>query len=220
MDYGCWHSGFNRVYGFYKNEFWRDVKFCNRSRVYSGMKIFSLFLLLAFTSFKPGVDDGCLTSEERQLFNQINEYRQSKGLKAIPLSPSLTFVAKAHANDLFINEPTNARCNMHSWSSKGKWKSCCYTSDHKQAACMWDKPRELTKYTGDGFEIAAMLGETATAKAALDGWKSSQGHNMVIVNKGVWAKMDWQAMGIGMAGGYAVVWFGIEPDKQEKCISN
>jgi hypothetical protein len=54
-------------------------------------------------------------------------------------------------------------CNMHSWSDKGfnVWNSCCYTSDHAEAECMWDKPREITfgSFTGFGYENAAKSGE-------------------------------------------------------------
>ncbi|MCJ8329219.1 MAG: CAP domain-containing protein [Lentisphaeria bacterium] len=147
------------------------------------------------------------------------EYRKEKGLPAIALSKSLTIVAQMHVRDLEINEPHKeaSNCNMHSWSDVGeKWSGCCYTSDHKAAKCMWDKPRELTKYKGDGFEIAHgyLSGDSkATAAGGLAGWKGSPGHNAVMINLGIWKKVKWQAVGIGIYEKYAVIWFGKEKDK-------
>ena len=81
---------------------------------------------------------------------------------------------------------------------------------------MWDKPRELTSYTGDGYEIAYWSSGGATAKDGLDGWKKSKGHNAVLVNKGIWRQVEWQAIGIAIQGNYAVVWFGKELDSAQE----
>ncbi len=153
-----------------------------------------------------------LSKEELKLYNLIIEYRKSYGLPEIPISKSLTFVAQTHARDLMINRPDTAECNLHSWSNKGKWESCCYTDDHAKATCMWEKPRELTNYSGLGFEIAAYSGNYISAGIALELWKYSPGHNDVILNKNIW-KQEWKAIGIGIYGNYAVVWFGYAPDK-------
>jgi hypothetical protein len=151
-----------------------------------------------------------LTSDELKLYNLLIAYRAENGLKPIPLSSSLTVVAHLHARDLEINQPDSAGCNMHSWSGSGKWQSCCYTPDHAQKLCMWNKPRELTSYTGNGFEIAAkkydLLG---TELLAL--WKASKPHNDVILNKGVYNR-KWNAIGIGIYKNHSVIWFGHEVD--------
>ena len=152
-----------------------------------------------------------LTEEESKLYKFVMEYRQQKGLGAIPISKSLNIVAKTHVIDLFNNKPTSENCNEHSWSSKGKWSACCYTSDHAKAKCMWNKPRELTNYKGNGYEIAYWNSDDATAENALSGWQESPGHNAVIINKGIW-KQQWNAIGIGIYKNYAVIWFGNEPD--------
>ena len=57
-------------------------------------------------------------------------------------------------------------CNLHSWSDKGPWSACCYTPDHAQAQCMWDKPSELTNYPGNGYEISAAGYDSAQAALA------------------------------------------------------
>jgi hypothetical protein len=159
----------------------------------------------------------CLTATEIELYRFINEYRVQKGLPEVKLSASLSFVARTHAKDQTQNFKDGNRCNMHSWSSKGEWSSCCYTPDHKKAKCMWDKPRELTNYQGDGFEISFYSTYTyaspdAFARDILNGWKKSPGHNEVIVNKSIWKNVKWQSMGVGVYGEYADVWFGKEED--------
>lgn len=137
-------------------------------------------------------------------------YRKSKRLPTIPLSAKLTQVAQAHAKDLasqYKFDPDN-RCNPHSWSKKGKWSSCCYTSDHKEAKCMWDKPKEIAGYESPGYEIAYYSSSGAKAEEGLAGWKKSPGHNPLIINEGMWKKVKWKAVGIGFYGEYGVVWFG------------
>jgi hypothetical protein len=76
---------------------------------------------------------------------------------------------------------------------------------------MWSKPNEITGgvYFAAGYEIAYNASGGATAAGALAAWKASPGHNDVILNQGIWASRDpWPAMGAGIFGGYAVVWFG------------
>jgi uncharacterized protein YkwD len=158
-----------------------------------------------------------LSIEEKKLYDMIMEYRKEKRLPIIPLSISLTFVAQTHVKDLVNNKPDNVNCNAHSWSSNGNWTSCCYTPDHTQSKYMWSKPRELTSYQGNGYEIACGSNQCCsnfimTADYALQSWKSSQGHNEVIINLGIWNDNNWGAIGIGLYKGFAVVWFGQEHD--------
>lgn len=152
-------------------------------------------------------------SEEKKLYHLINEYRSKNGLSRIPLSPSLTHVAQKHVKDLSQSQPKGI-CNMHSWSHSGQWSACCYTSDHAQAKCMWNKPRELTAYPGNGYENAfgGRDGYKANAVSTLNGWKKSKGHNALILNQGIWKDFHWQAMGVGIYDGYAALWVGEETD--------
>ena len=167
-------------------------------------------ILLYFTN-KP-IENTCLTAQEKVLYDMIMEYRKEKGLPNIPISKSLTLVAQTHAKDLQDNNPVTRRCNLHSWSGKGSWSRCCYTEDHKKARCMWDKPKELTNYQGNGYEIAHWHSLAATPISSLGGWKKSKGHNMLLINRGIWKKVKWKAIGIGIHKNYAVVWFGEEAD--------
>lgn len=155
----------------------------------------------------------CISTQEKELLILINNYRKTKKLPSIKLSAELSKVAKIHINDLIDNQPIHGNCNMHSWSNKGKWKACCYTDDHKNAKLMWSKPSELTNYKSNGYEIAFELSSGATPEDALTGWKSSPGHNNVIIEKGVFNKIGWKAIGIAIKGEYALIWFGEEEDK-------
>jgi uncharacterized protein YkwD len=173
----------------------------------------------AATDMTPGA---CITAEEAKLAQLINEYRQSRGLSAVPISKSLSEVAQLHVRDLQNNRPHEAtdsrgmECNMHSWSNQGDWSPVCYTSDHEYAAGMWDKPREITDgaYTGNGYENSYGHSNQADATGAIESWKNSSGHNAVIIEEGIWEGKNWQAMGVGIYEGFAVLWFGEESDPQ------
>lgn len=152
------------------------------------------------------------SEKEQELYQLIMAYRKEMGRSTIPLSSALTFVAQTHVKDLVHHNAETSNCNMHSWSSSGSWTPCCYTANHANAACMWSKPKELTSYNGNGYEISYHASGTVTASEALARWKRSPGHNAVIINTGIW-KEKWRAIGVGIYQGYAVVWFGNEIDK-------
>lgn len=77
---------------------------------------------------------------------------------------------------------------------------------------MWFKPRELTAYPGYGFEIAYYYSAGADATGVLRSWQGSPPHHAVIINSGVWEDHPWGAVGVGIYGAYACVWFGEEPE--------
>jgi hypothetical protein len=200
--------------------------------------VFSAFVV-ALLSFNPALsqaDNVCLSAQEKLLYDLIMQYRKSKKLKPIPFSARLTKVAQAHVRDLEDNfdfelddnnkiariNPKNPKtfevtgdCNLHSWSDKGTWTSCCYTADHSKADCMWSKPKEIAGYEGEGYEIAYIQSGSASASEAIEGWKKSAGHNPLLINSGTWSKLEWGAIGIGIYGKYGVVWFGEKEDKSK-----
>lgn len=178
--------------------------------------IVSIFAAINFATSQSGTGKKTVsfvppTSEEKKLHALINQYRREKGLPAIKLSKSLTHVAKTHAKDL-NSYPPKGNCNAHGWSSNGPWTSCCYTSDHAQAKCMWNKPGELTNFRGNGFECAYWTSAVANASEALGTWKTSSGHNAVIINGSIWKRMSWKSIGVGVYGHYGVIWFAVEND--------
>jgi Cysteine-rich secretory protein family len=158
-------------------------------------------------------------SEEAELARLVNDYRRANGLPPVPRSRSLTLVAQLHARDLALNQPATGQdsrglpCNLHSWSAAGHWRPVCYTADHRYKELMWSKPREITRgaYPGNGYEISAAASYKMTAPQALGQWQRSAAHHSVILQKGIWTT-PWRAMGVGIYEGYAVIWFGKEPD--------
>ncbi len=149
------------------------------------------------------------------LAEEINDYREARGLPAIPWSPALAEVAEVHLADIEAHDPTVRECSLHSWSDDGPWTSCCYRADDPVSAqCMRDKPRELTghAYPHSGFEIVAWRSEAMTEATALEIWRRSSAHYAVLANEGVWASHEWQALGAALSDEHAVVWFGREPD--------
>ncbi len=157
-------------------------------------------------------DDFCITSEELKLYNLVNKYRQENKLPEIPLSRNLCYVAKLHVNDLHYNRPDTAHCNLHSWSDQGDWTECCYGRDIFNNTCMTSKPKELTSYPGEGYEIAFWESVDAIPEIVLDLWTSSEASRDLILNRSQWKDKTWKAFGVGILKGYAVVWFGAEPD--------
>ena len=149
------------------------------------------------------------------LYAAINAYRQGLGLPAIPLSPQLTAVAQAHIKDLIANADTDPNytgpgCVPHGWSSQGQWTGGCYKfEDTSTFPIMWNKPREIANYPGDGFEILfGANGGTATANAALQAWQSDPPHNDVIVNGASGRATRGRRSGSRVEDGWASVWFG------------
>lgn len=166
------------------------------------------------------------------LSNLINDYRKDNGLSEIPLSSSLLVVALKHVIDLntyHYDKTCGGNSNdikdwdIHAWSKngawsgkngEGTWKGCCFdpAGGSINNSCMWDKPKEITGYPDNGFEIAHWESGVATAKSALNSWKGSKGHNDVILNKDVWAGYTWKAIGAAYSGNYACAWFGATAD--------
>jgi uncharacterized protein YkwD len=153
------------------------------------------------------VNNHCLSKEESKLYNLINEYRKQKKLKPIPLSRSLSFVARKHVVDL----AEKVKKLTHGWSD------CAYDAGNPKTfePCMWGKPRELADYQGNGYECAyGAFGFEADAAGALKSWKGSKYHNDVIVNTGMWKNKKWNALGVGIYKGFAVIWFGEKIDEK------
>ncbi|HVJ15106.1 MAG TPA: CAP domain-containing protein [Polyangiaceae bacterium] len=152
------------------------------------------------------------------LANAINRYRAQNGLPAIPISKSLSRVADTHVRDLRDSPKPAENCNGHSWSSRGPWTPCCYTPDHAQAKCMWNKPAEIAQFRGTGFEITigqpgeVNAGVVLDSASAISAWQGSPLHNDVILNRGQWQSMQWRAMGAGIIDSHACAWFSDQAD--------
>jgi len=171
-----------------------------------------VFIFILTMLFLAGCKKDEIINPADSLVDVTNKYRLENNLSEIPVSPSLNTVAETHALDLAENYVQNDECNLHSWSDKGNWTPFCYTSDHANAQLMWDKPRELTSYEGNGYEISVFRSDTMTVDVALELWKNSEAHLDLILNNGIWKDVEWRAIGSAINGKYAVVWFGEETD--------
>ncbi len=160
----------------------------------------------------------CIHPAEKQLADSINSIRISHGKKALPLSISLSYVARTHVGDLLINHPDTSICNLSSWSDKGKgrWKAVCYNPYVVNHNGMWKKPQELTDYRYRGYEMVAYSQDSLVVDSVLSLWKDSPEAMAMMLTNGVWKKKSWATMGVGLNGHYASVWFGQRPDRAGK----
>ena len=190
-----------------------------------------LLILLFFSTLCPHhanagdtiPDDFCISDEEVRLYNLINDYRKAMTLQEIPLSRSLSFVAKKHALDLVTNNPDTSTCNFHSWSNKGNWTPCCFEKEIKDKSCMIKKPAELTSYAGYAYEIVYWENKTATADKSFNQWKETAAARALITNFKEWENFHWNALGVAVYKGFAIAWFGEEADEEKTtrvCGSN
>ncbi len=156
----------------------------------------------------------CISSDEKELFRMINEYRAINNLPPIPLSKSLSHVAALHVRDLFFHHPDQGACNFHSWSDKGFWTPFCYPKDETKKISVWDKPRELTKYPSRGFEIVYWENNPLVRDTIIMVWKTEEYFNSFLLNTGKWQGKTWNAIGIAVYENYACAWFGEVPDPE------
>jgi len=157
-------------------------------------------------------DDFCLTEDEYRLYELINAHRLVQGAREIPLSASLSFVARTHVIDLYTNHPDTGVCNLNSWSDKGEWTACCHNKYVPKEECIRNKPKELTKYTGEGYELTYAEILSTNADTVFRFWKKIDEANEFLLNEGRWEEKTWRAMGVGMYKSYAVVWMGQRTD--------
>ncbi|MEM6298286.1 MAG: SPOR domain-containing protein [Bacteroidota bacterium] len=158
-------------------------------------------------------EDICLSEQEMKLYTLIDNYRKGSQLHKIPLSLSLCYVAKLHAMDLEHNRTSGETCSIHSWTDQAtEFEACCYEKGSAdKETCMLNKPKELTGYPGNGYEIIT-VGATTPEQAMTDWQENSSTYGAVIVNTDDWSKFDWSAIGIAIYGKYTVVWCGERTD--------
>jgi uncharacterized protein YkwD len=157
-----------------------------------------------------------LTSDEQELAQNINAYREEQGLAPLSVSVSLTETARAHVEDsnAYSPEKVSTDCNLHSWSDNGNWTPVCYGASDDDGVKTRMKPSEITDgvYTGDGFENSYWHKEEATVEKAMNGWKNSESHNALMTGQNSWSTIT--TMGVAIEGNYAHVWYGREDDPQ------
>ena len=57
---------------------------------------------------------------------------------------------------------------------------------------MWDKPRQLSGYPDNGYEIEGQNVGAVSAATALKAWAASPGHTAVILSQAPWNQVPWK----------------------------
>jgi len=154
-----------------------------------------------------------ITKNELQLFEAINIFRAKHDLGELQLSPSLSFVAKTHLNDIRLYSKDEHGCNMNSWSDKGKWIPCCFNEKQKNLDLMTSKPSEIIGFRGKGYEIVIATKKGASIKDLAALWLSAKSTQDFIMNKGQGSNQNWQCIGVSIYNGFASIWASEMPDR-------
>ena len=174
--------------------------------------ILILLLNLSAIAQKGVPGDFCLSDDEFRLYELINAHRVLNGDKEIPLSASLSYVARTHVIDLYTNHPDTSICNLNSWSDKGEWTACCHNKYVPQEDCVRNKPKELTNYSGKGYELTYAEVFNVHPDTVFRFWKKIDEANEFLLNEGQWEDKNWRAVGVGIYKSYAVIWMGERSD--------
>jgi len=180
----------------------------------SVLLIFGIIILTSITGSAQSftVDNICLTAEETTLARQINRYRKDSRLPEIPLSKSLTVVAKTHIDDLQTHRPDTNICTAASWSEHGKWTPCCFNPYVLKYDCMWDKPKELTAYPYRGYELVYYDENIIQPDSLFAIFQSSSETMDMFLTKNMFHDKKWAAMGLAIGENYVSIWFGQRND--------
>ena len=154
-----------------------------------------------------------ITKNELKLSDAINIFRSKHDLGELQLSPSLSFVAKTHLNDIHLNSKDEHGCNLNSWSDKGKWIPCCFNENQKNLDMMTSKPSEIIGFRGKGFEIVIAIKKGVSTKDLTKLWLEAKSTQDFLMNKGQWSNHNWQCMGVSIYNGFASVWASDMPDR-------
>ncbi len=167
--------------------------------------------------------DFCVDENGYAIYEAINNYRQKLALDPIPLSASLSYLAKLHVGDLAANfDMKNAwksDCGMKSWSDKGHWKAFCYPKDQSKKRDIKDKAKELTPYRGKAWEILYWENDWAPdPDKVLQFWLEIPQSADMLSNTGKYASKNWLSIGVASADGYISVFLGRIKDTQGPAI--
>jgi len=158
--------------------------------------------------------DFCISVEEHNLYEKINQFLKENGNKSLSLSKSLCYVAKTHVSDLLQNNADTSICNLSSWSDQGSWQACCYNAYVPNPDCMWDKPKELTNFKYRGYELAFYFEDSFNSDSIMQLIYSSRITRDMLLAKGNYSNKKWISLGIGINRNYACIWFAQRKDTE------
>lgn len=146
----------------------------------------------------------CLNTQEKQFLTLLNNYRASKGLKALKASKSLNIAAFTHSKDMAARR--------------------YFAHDTKSPLPAGQSGAKFTNRMSDaGYTFSTYRGENlaagqSTAQAVFNAWKASSGHNANMLNA------QYTVIGIGLAtisgSPYTNYWttnFGAYTDAASTC---
>ncbi|MCF6170388.1 MAG: SPOR domain-containing protein [Bacteroidales bacterium] len=189
-----------------------------RTKVTGAFAVLAILFSAHLFAQKNIPDDFCISHQEQQLFERLNILLEAYGKKPLQASPSLYYVAKLHVGDLAQNHPDTSVCNLSSWSGNGDWTACCYTPYLPNQDCMWDKPKELTRYPYRGYELVSYFEDEFNVDSVISLWGNSRQVLDMLLTDGNFAKKKWVCMGVGMNSNYVSVWFGQREDRAKKLV--
>lgn len=161
-----------------------------------------IIFILTFITFTATAQPSLLTQQEEQLLYMINNYRKQNNLPPLIHNIKLTKTARTHIYQLKNINPTKIQnFNMHSWFD-------CNYDDNKN--CMWDRPKRLYGYNGNGYEIITYSSLGMTINKALTNFKESKLHNDIILSNNIWKDVNIKYIGIAINKHYCAIWFGDE----------
>lgn len=121
----------------------------------------------------------CLNAQEKQFLTLINNYRASKGLKALKASKSLNMASYTHSLDMA--------------------QRAYFAHDTKlplpagQSGATFTSRMSDAGYTFNTYKGENLAGGQSTAQAVFNAWKASSGHNANMLNA------KYTVIGIGLA---------------------
>jgi uncharacterized protein YkwD len=121
----------------------------------------------------------CLNAQEKQFLTLINNYRASKGLKALKASKSLNIAAFTHSKDMGVRK-------YFSHTTKSPLPAGQSGSSFTNR--MSDAGYKYSTYKGENIAAGH-----STAQAVFNAWKASSGHNANMLNA------KYTVIGIGLA---------------------
>lgn len=174
--------------------------------------IFLVFIISASALFSQETavaeKNYCVSDIDYKLYQEINKYRESRGLSKITLSKSLCYTAYLHAFDLYHNWTESSDCNMHSWSGKVGGAIFCYPKDQdeRRRKNVWNKAREITGFPGVAYELVYkddLL--QSDVLIALDMWSSTVAGRNYLLNEDKWKDKEWLSIGVAVYNNYVSV---------------
>ena len=121
----------------------------------------------------------CLNTQEKQFLTLINNYRASKGLKALKASKSLNIAAFTHSKDM-----ATRRYFSHTTTSP---------LPAGQSGSSFTNRMSDAGYTFSTSKAENLAAGQSTAQAVFNAWKASSGHNANMLSA------KYTVIGIGLA---------------------